>query len=574
MVDSALFIHRSLPDHKNNNSTLEDLCMVLASAKQKSSLMNSTVAELPRVQQIERYNRSNGYSSIKNEIPIKREYCDSVDCSYDCKSPWCDYIEYECDKGVECVETVDSIMDCCRNNACDKNGDDECGFQNCLECKEAQKDHERSSSVAPINDNYHEQTKYNTISSVTIEEPDIYEKPRKRIKLETGDDHTGLHTTPEQLLYCHWDDQNWTNKACDVVAFGSQQELSEHLLQNHFDLDSDLVCHWDNCDQSVEDILSHVKNDHIDCCSHHPHEACKDEKVNPNYHQKFHQLQQQESISCLWNACEFQTNEADELAPHLHNHYDRETNNSNFLHNQAKENGINPFQCEWKFCDFESHDYQDFVLHVKDHAQSLVRFQLPSPPSIPQLTPSSESSTPQTPILSGNSINSAASTPPFSEVPTCRWLCEGIPCNKNFASPHELSEHVVEDHIGSRKNEYTCLWEGCERNHRPFKQRQKIIRHLQTHSKNKPFQCVICGTTFAEQAILKQHMRVHSGERPYECKVCGKRFAASTALSVHLRTHTGEKPLICKYPECGKRFSESSNLAKHMKTHYKKESSK
>lgn len=140
-------------------------------------------------------------------------------------------------------------------------------------------------------------------------------------------------------------------------------------------------------------------------------------------------------------------------------------------------------------------------------------------------------------------------------------------CGHESVDPSALSAHVISTHIGSRKTQYTCFWADCDRHQRPFTQRQKIIRHLQTHTKNRPYKCDVCGDTFAEDSVLKQHSRIHSGERPFECKVCGKTFAASTALSVHARTHTGEKPLCCKWPNCNKRFSESSNLAKHMKTH-------
>lgn len=150
----------------------------------------------------------------------------------------------------------------------------------------------------------------------------------------------------------------------------------------------------------------------------------------------------------------------------------------------------------------------------------------------------------------------------------CRWVTDGKECGVHFKCTQSLNQHVIDDHIGSRKTEYVCNWAGCERHGRPFAQRQKIHRHLITHTKNKPYVCSVCGNAFSEALVLKQHFRVHSGERPFQCKKCHKSFAASTALSVHMRTHTGEKPLVCKWPGCNKRFSESSNLAKHMKSMY------
>ena len=49
--------------------------------------------------------------------------------------------------------------------------------------------------------------------------------------------------------------------------------------------------------------------------------------------------------------------------------------------------------------------------------------------------------------------------------------------------------HLSLDHVGSGKAVYECQWEGCERacdadgeGGRGFAQRQKVMRHLQTHT--------------------------------------------------------------------------------------------
>lgn len=43
-----------------------------------------------------------------------------------------------------------------------------------------------------------------------------------------------------------------------------------------------------------------------------------------------------------------------------------------------------------------------------------------------------------------------------------------------------------------------------------FKSKQKIMRHLQSHTGHKPFVCDICKQTFSEAATLQQHVRRHS----------------------------------------------------------------
>lgn len=278
-------------------------------------------------------------------------------------------------------------------------------------------------------------------------------------------------------------------------------------------------------------------------------------------------------------------------------------------HEHALKNGVSMFQCEWKSCNFKVDNLNDFTSHVrqnhtlnahesaalKSSGTDGVEMNKELSSLYPMLSSDLdskaqennikilpkplyyESAKPEPGIKHQHSSSEHTQDCDHDHASTdgpavCQWLCtdpdtqETHECGKVFSDAAELTAHISEDHVGFRKNQYVCMWAGCDRHGRPFAQRQKITRHLQTHTKNKPFKCEVCGNSFAEEAVLRQHMRIHSGERPFECKVCGKKFAASTALSVHLRTHTGEKPLACKWPGCGKRFSESSNLAKHMKS--------
>ncbi|KAI0741426.1 hypothetical protein C8Q80DRAFT_1194386 [Daedaleopsis nitida] len=151
---------------------------------------------------------------------------------------------------------------------------------------------------------------------------------------------------------------------------------------------------------------------------------------------------------------------------------------------------------------------------------------------------------------------------PSSHV--CRWTG----CGESFASCNALTEHLASAHIGGGRAHYDCFWEGCTRNgDSGFASKQKISRHLQSHTGHRPFQCEVCGQHFSEAATLAQHMRRHTQEKPYVCDFpgCGKAFAIAGALTIHKRTHNGSKPFKCTY--CDRAFSESSNLSKHLRTH-------
>jgi hypothetical protein len=208
------------------------------------------------------------------------------------------------------------------------------------------------------------------------------------------------------------------------------------------------------------------------------------------------------TAQCKWSSCFASFDTVEDLTPHLYN---------NHINHQLPAD-----HCSWESCSEQLLDTQALLDHLNSRHLRLLH--------------------------------------------ACRW----IDCNERFGAFDTLTVHLSEVHIGSGKSEYRCQWVACERNGKTFTQRQKIMRHMQTHTGAKPFQCQTCHKRFSESTMVVQHMRTHTGEKPFKCDQCQKDFSVSAALTIHKRVHTGEKPFACRYQTCTKRFSESSNLTKHV----------
>ncbi|KZV67050.1 hypothetical protein PENSPDRAFT_676864 [Peniophora sp. CONT] len=271
------------------------------------------------------------------------------------------------------------------------------------------------------------------------------------------------------------------------------------------------------------------------------------------------------SLSCQWDDCHDYSSSAaalDVLQEHLyHDHLgiDGLSQPSSFFMSSSPQLLNSPPTFSLSSASSSAGSASLIMPH---HSQPLV---LSSDLSLSSAASTSSSSTEMAPLPSAVARGKSVAPPEKEEENAiCRWK----DCGLAFSNTDDLTAHLTAEHVGGGKAHYECYWADCQRHgDHGFTSKQKICRHLQSHTGHRPFQCKLCKQNFSEAATLQQHMRRHTQEKPYVCDVpgCGKAFAIAGALTIHKRTHNGDKPFKCTY--CDRAFSESSNLSKHLRTH-------
>lgn len=401
------------------------------------------------------------------------------------------------------------------------------------------------------------------------------------------------HIQPETSLTCEWSD-------CDEQI--DAQQLTDHMWNSHRPeqyVPESYICLWDGCREmfsDAEQLETHME------VAHTP----------------------MESVDCRWGGCGTIITNSAELQSHVNQEHlhlqiqpDSSSSNLEMSLSDARSSQRPKNPLYW------SPENDDLLVRVR--AQNLTFPQIASqyfpdksaqacqkryaavyrqeeqfapqstekstpPLSYASLPPSSYVHSPYEPqypligpslsqpspaLLSNNSSKLVLDHPPTQGNHECMWITDGATetlCGARFGDPNELQAHVESSHHplsdnGRRRpiGQWICSWMGCARKGETRLTREKLKKHLRSHTGFYSFSCRHCGKRFRDNTKLADHERTHTKEKPHKCDMCEMAFASRDGLTTHLRVHTGEKHLECG--KCSYTCSDSSNMAKHRKSH-------
>lgn len=78
---------------------------------------------------------------------------------------------------------------------------------------------------------------------------------------------------------------------------------------------------------------------------------------------------------------------------------------------------------------------------------------------------------------------------PAEQISICKW--DG--CNMDLKNMDDLVKHIHEEHIGTRKATYACMWDDCTRKGMAHASGYALRAHMRSHTKEKPFYCSLPG---------------------------------------------------------------------------------
>ncbi|MPC21921.1 Oocyte zinc finger protein XlCOF6 [Portunus trituberculatus] len=137
-------------------------------------------------------------------------------------------------------------------------------------------------------------------------------------------------------------------------------------------------------------------------------------------------------------------------------------------------------------------------------------------------------------------------------------------CGQRLATRESRRRHIIAKHIKEKNNV-------CNDCGKKFVFKFSLKAHAAIHSATPNFTCV-CGQTFSVRGSYMNHVRrVHQAvsEVKYSCELCFKSFVDHHTLRLHLISVHKPKTIACLHSGCNKVFSTDALMKSHYWYHLK-----
>lgn len=132
-------------------------------------------------------------------------------------------------------------------------------------------------------------------------------------------------------------------------------------------------------------------------------------------------------------------------------------------------------------------------------------------------------------------------------------------CSHSFTQKVHLIKHHATIHTSPKR--YKC--EKCAE--KWFSRRSDLFQHMYSHTGKKSLKCDVCSRAFPWRSDLDRHMATHTSDKPFKCEYCSLSFSQKAQLVIHTRKHTGEMPFRCNV--CPSAYACKRYLKKHLDRH-------
>ncbi|PSN41499.1 hypothetical protein C0J52_07217 [Blattella germanica] len=126
--------------------------------------------------------------------------------------------------------------------------------------------------------------------------------------------------------------------------------------------------------------------------------------------------------------------------------------------------------------------------------------------------------------------------------PTGTFVYVCLPCELILRTPEEYDTHQESQHRPTSnkvdgKRMDIQLKKTSNDKHSRLKHRDTDGEKKRKTSREKNHECDVCGRKFVFGHLLQDHMNTHTGDTPYSCIVCGTRLSMRSELMCHVKLH-------------------------------------